>query len=329
MDVVTYPFDSFLDDRGVVILDGALATELERRGADIDDPLWSAKVLIDAPEMIEELHLDYFRAGADVATTASYQASFEGFAERGLTREEAARLMERSVSLAQRARTRFVEERGNTESRPLPLVAASAGCYGAILHDGSEYRGDYDLSPRQLTEFHRRRLEVLVAGEPDVIAFETVPCAREAEAIARVVEEFPEVPAWVGFSCRNQREVSHGESLAECISIVADGDSIVAAGINCTPPQYVSGLVEEVAGTSDLLLLAYPNSGEMWDASRGSWMEGESGPGLVEIAREWYELGARLIGGCCRTGPSAIAALADILSGMDGRTIARGGAENR
>ncbi|RME58217.1 MAG: homocysteine S-methyltransferase, partial [Caldilineae bacterium] len=144
------PFQPFLDRFGVVILDGALATELERRGADLNDPLWSAKVLLENPAMIRQLHYDYFVAGADVAITATYQASFEGFMARGLSQAEAADLMLLSVRLAQEARDAFWAEPANRTGRLRPLVAASIGCYGAFLADGSEYRGDYALDKAAL-----------------------------------------------------------------------------------------------------------------------------------------------------------------------------------
>src|SRR6516165_4358434 len=177
------PFQPFLDQAGVVILDGALATELERRGANLDDPLWSARMLLDGPDLIRQIHLDYFRAGADVATSASYQASFAGFARRGLNQAQAAELMVRSVRLAQEARDLFWPE--NTQGRLRPLVVASVGCYGATLHDGSEYRGDYGLTVAQLIDFHRPRLEILANSGADLLACETIPCMVEAEALVR------------------------------------------------------------------------------------------------------------------------------------------------
>ena len=187
------PLTSILRTKGHVVVDGALATELERRGANLDDPLWSAKLLIDASEWIQAVHRDYFRAGADVATSSSYQASFEGFRARGIEDAESERLLRLSVELARRAR----DDHGSG------IVAASVGCYGAILHDGSEYRGDYGLTKEELVAFHRRRLEVLVSAGPDLLAFETIPTAVEAQAILALLEEGGDVPAWVSFSCRS------------------------------------------------------------------------------------------------------------------------------
>ncbi len=144
----------------MLIVDGALATELERRGADLHDPLWSAKCLLERPDLIREVHLDYLKAGADIVTTATYQATFEGFGGRGIGYEGAARSMRDAVALAIAARDEFWSEPLRRDERLWPLVAASVGPYGAMLADGSEYRGRYSIDDRGLAEFHRPRLEV-------------------------------------------------------------------------------------------------------------------------------------------------------------------------
>ncbi|MCH8204935.1 MAG: homocysteine S-methyltransferase, partial [Candidatus Hydrogenedentes bacterium] len=215
-----HPFKPFLDDFGVVILDGAMATELERRGAELEDSLWSAKVLLESPELIREVHFDYFAAGADVAITASYQATFRGLGERGLSRGEAADLIRLSVQLAREARDAFWEDPARREGRLRPLIAGSVGCYGAYLADGSEYRGDYGLSRSELVEFHRGRIEVLAGAGLDLLACETIPCKVEAEALVEVLGEFPETPAWLSFSCRDDEHVWEGDRLADCTAVV-------------------------------------------------------------------------------------------------------------
>jgi homocysteine S-methyltransferase len=315
---VKNPFDPFLARKGFVLLDGGLATELERRGADLADPLWSAKLLIEAPERIEELHHDYFLAGADVGTSASYQATFEGFAARGLSAREAEGLLRLSVELVHRARDRFWSASSNRVGRSKPLVAASIGCYGASLHDGSEYTGDYGLSRSELADFHRRRLLVLADSGADLLAFETIPSKLEAEAIAGLLRELKGStalpPVWIGFSCRNENEVSHGETLAECLEIMGTAEAVVAMGINCTPPAFISGLLSSVRGATERLLVVYPNSGERWEPSAHEWRPGVGSRPIDELGPEWRSLGARLIGGCCRTTPETIRALAAALA---------------
>jgi homocysteine S-methyltransferase len=299
----------------LMILDGGLATELERRGLDLKDPLWSAKILVEAPQEIEAVHYDYFEAGADVGTSASYQATFEGFAARGIGTKESERLLRLSVELVDRARERFWRHPANRPGRTFPLVGASIGCYGASLHDGSEYRGDYGLSRKELMDFHRPRLRVLADSGADVLAVETIPSLLEAEAVTALLEEIPEAPpAWISFSCRNSVEVSHGERLADCFAAAGASDAVAAVGINCTAPRFVSGLLDSARGATGKRIAVYPNSGEIWDAGRQIWIPGETSAPLEEIAPEWRRRGARLIGGCCRTTPSTIAALRAILS---------------
>ncbi len=316
---MTSPFSAFLESSaGVVILDGGLATELERRGLDLLDPLWSAKILVEAHEEIEAVHYGYFRAGADVGTSASYQATFAGFAARGIGTRESERLLRLSVELVERARERFWSDLANRAGRSRPLVAASIGCYGASLHDGSEYHGDYGLSLPELMDFHRPRLRVLADSGADVLAFETIPSKLEAEAVVALLEEIPSAPpAWVSFSCRSDVEICHGEPLAECFAAAGAADTVIAVGINCTPPRFVSGLLASARGATGTLIAVYPNSGESWDAGRQVWTSpvgGETSAPIEDLAPEWRRLGARLIGGCCRTTPETIRTLRATLS---------------
>ena len=306
--------EPYLHEPGdTMVLDGALATELESRGADINDPLWSAKILVEAPASIRQLHYDYFAAGADIAITASYQASFEGFAARGLNRSQSAELIRLSVELALQARDEFLEKTTREPDRPPPLVAASVGPYGAHLHDGSEYRGDYSAPDRQLIDFHLRRIEVLLQAGPDLLALETIPSLREGELLLRALEEFPQALAWLSFSCRDGALLNHGESFASAMTAAADSAQIIAAGVNCTPPKYVRDLLGSVSGETGKPLLAYPNSGECYVAGDNTWLPGQADGSLTGMAAQWRRLGARIIGGCCRTGVADIAELSRLL----------------
>ena len=304
------PIAQWLARRPHLILDGALATELERRGADLRDALWSARLLIEQPELIRAVHLDYFRAGADVATSASYQATFEGFARRGLDTEAAAALMRRSVELAQEARAQWLQERPASDARPTPLVAASVGPYGAMKADGSEYRGDYGLDEEALMAFHRPRLEVLKATGADLMACETLPCLAEARALARLMDELG-LRGWISFSCRDGEHTSQGEPIGDCAAALAPFASVVAIGVNCTAPQHIASLVRAIRARSDRPVLVYPNAGEVWDAQAKVWRAGPecAHRAFDAQAMDWAGAGAQLIGGCCRTSPADIAAL--------------------
>ncbi|MFJ8977981.1 homocysteine S-methyltransferase [Streptomyces sp. NPDC102282] len=285
---------------GTVLLDGGLSNQLEAQGCDLSDSLWSARLLTDAPQQIEAAHVAYARAGAQVLITASYQATFEGFARHGVGRARAAELMAGSVESARRA--------GTVTGREL-WVAASVGPYGAMLADGSEYRGRYGLTVRELVRFHRPRAQTLAAAGPDVLALETVPDIVEAEALLEVVQELP-VPVWLSYSVAGDRTRA-GQPLAEAFGLVAGIDQVVAVGVNCCDPADADRAVEVAAAATGKPVVVYPNSGEEWDAESRDWTgTGTFEPGRV---RDWQKAGARLVGGCCRIGPSGIAALADRL----------------
>ena len=311
------PLQPFLADQGVVILDGALATELERRGADLDDELWSARLLIEDPASIMQLHLDYYLAGADVAIGASYQASFEGFARRGLSRNESETLLQSSVHIAQQARDLFWEELHDSienPSRRRPLVAASVGSYGAYLADGSEYTGDFNISDRELREWHRPRLEALLAAEPDLLACETVPCFQEGEVLVDLLGEYCHAPSWLSFSCRDGEKVWSGEKFEDCVALTDGSPNIVAVGLNCTAPVFAEQLLKKASGVTAKPLVCYPNSGELWDSPSHTWISGSRQEKFTMLAATWKAAGARLIGGCCRTSPADIRFLADLLA---------------
>lgn len=295
-----------------LVVDGALATELEQRGADLRDPLWSARVLVEQPELIRQVHLDYFRAGADVATTASYQASFEGFAARGIGHDEAERLMRLSVQLALDAREQFLREAGGlAPGRQRPLVAASVGPYGAMRADGSEYRGNYGLDEAALMDFHRPRLRVLANAGADLLACETIPCLAEARALARLLQELPGSCAWISFSCRDSGHNSQGEPWGDCVQALDGFEQVAAIGVNCTAPRHIAALVATARVHTTKPVIVYPNRGEQYDAQTKQW---QAEPGcepspFAQQAMAWAHAGARLIGGCCRTTPEDIRAL--------------------
>ncbi|MDH4158896.1 MAG: homocysteine S-methyltransferase [Actinomycetota bacterium] len=284
----------------VVVLDGGLSTELERQGSDISGRLWSARLLRDSPAAVVAAHRAFFSAGADVATTASYQATYEGFAAVGLDHDETTRLLQRSVRLARDAADEVTD-------RPT-WVAASVGPYGAMLADGSEYHGDYGLTVGQLRAFHRPRLEALAASGADILALETVPAAAEAEALLAEVDRL-RFPAWLSLSVAGSRTRA-GEAVAEVYRMAADVDAVVAVGVNCSAPDDVSRVVP-LAAASGRPVVAYPNSGEGWDAVTRSWV---GDPGFdPEAVTGWVRDGARLVGGCCRVTPDQISDIARVV----------------
>lgn len=252
-----------------------------------------------------------WEAGADVIISASYQASFEGFARRGIDAEQAEALMRLSVELALAARRDFLRNRNSRNNPgPFPLVAASIGPYGAFLADGSEYRGNYGLSIEQLMDFHRPRLTVLAESGADLLACETIPCLDEGIALVRLLKEFPSVQAWISFSCKNPEQVCDGGLFANCAALASESTQVAAVGINCTDPRFVESLVRIAHAVTNKPVLTYPNKGETWDGLHKCWVPAVEPINFGTAASQWHKAGALLIGGCCRTTPADISQLA-------------------
>jgi len=300
------PLLPILAEQGVVVLDGGLATALEARGCDLADELWSAKILLEEPDLIREVHLDYLRAGADCITSSSYQATLPGFRNRGLDEDTGRALLELSLRLALDAKESFWEEDVNRRGRIEPLVAASIGPYGAFLADGSEYTGGYGISDSELYAFHRGRWEALAGKGADLMACETLPGQQEAEILLRLLEETPGQWGWISFSCKDGRHLSDGGLLRDAARICDTGTGVAAVGINCTAPKFIGSLIEEARKGTDKPVLVYPNSGERYDAQRKRWHSCPTSYSWEEIAVEWVRSGASGVGGCCRVGPDGI-----------------------
>jgi len=292
-----------------LILDGGLATQLEAQGCDIGNVLWSASLLQSNPAAIVAATRAYLDAGAECVATASYQASREGFATRGLSASEADDLMLLSVQLAERARREYLDE--NPDVDFVPLIAASIGPYGAMLHDGSEYKGNYGVSAQVLHDFHKSRLRLFDRSGVDVLALETIPSKLEAEVLVGLLAECS-TPSWVSFSCRDDAHVVNGSRIEEVAGLFADHPTVVAVGINCTPPQFVPELLGRLQiAAPDKAVMAYPNSGETYSVEDNAW-SGTVTPGdCASAAQTWVAAGAGVVGGCCRMGPEHIRAIRD------------------
>jgi homocysteine S-methyltransferase len=309
------PLAPFLADDGLLILDGGLATELEARGYDLADDLWSARLLLDEPAAIKALHTDYLAAGADCIISASYQGTIPGFMKRGLSELQAEALLRLSVTLALEARDTFWSAPANRRGRIRPLVAASVGPYGAALADGSEYTGNYDLEEEGLWRFHRRRWEILAGTAADILACETIPSQPESRALARLLAETPGRYAWFSFSCRDERHINDGSLLVDCLEPLAKMEQVAAVGINCTAPRHIPGLIAEARSVTGKPIVVYPNSGEVYDVANQRWSGIADSADFAGAGREWRQAGASVIGGCCRTGPDHIRSIRWQLAG--------------
>ena len=303
-----------LDLTELRVLDGGLATELERAGCDLASPLWSGEVLRTQPEKVLAVHHSYLEAGADCLLTASYQVSAMGFREIGIAApatEQAARsAIQQSVALAGQARREYAQTElaAGRKSRPI-WIAGSLGAYGAALHNGAEFHGRYSIGHAELVDFHTDRIDAMLETAADFLAFETIPSLAEAEAILDALVVYPKVAAYVSFTCQDDDHTGHGEPIQDCARLLDPEPQIIAIGINCTAPRYILPLIRKIRAVTDKRIAVYPNSGETWVSETRSWAGTSDPHAFGDMTQQWREAGADWIGGCCRTGPEHIRAI--------------------
>lgn len=286
-----------------LILDGGMSNVLENQGCDLNHKLWSAKIIETNPQAIVNCHLTYLEAGANCITTAGYQATVKGFMELGFGLTAAKQLVLKSVELAEKAKSEFLTK---NKIKDNIYIAASMGPYGAYLADGSEYRGAYPISEKELESFHLEQIKILDDSGADFLAFETIPSLLEIKVLSSLLIDTVK-PAWVSFSCKDELYLNDGEKISEAAKILANHPSVFAIGVNCTAPKYITSIIQTLKNSApDKRVIVYPNSGEVYRADSKSW-QGISDPDLFQkMAQEWFENGTDILGGCCRIGPDHI-----------------------
>ena len=297
--------EAFSSDE-IFVIDGAMSTALERLGCDLQDSLWTASILAKQPELIKQVHQNYFHAGADCGITCSYQASIPGLLEHGYSEAEAERLLRLSVQLLLDAGEEWWEKEGRDSGRRKPFCLASVGPYGAYLADGSEYRGNYGIEAKELEKFHRRRMEILWDAGADVLLMETFPSLEEAKITAAIAEKM-DADYWISFSCKDGGHMNDGAAIETCAKVFAIGHPhCKCIGVNCIAPEYVEELIGRLKECCDLPIAVYPNSGEEYDPVTKAWHGGRGACPYDEYAKRWIAAGADAVGGCCRTVESHI-----------------------
>ena len=304
--------NEILEQNGIMIIDGSMSTALEHMGADLNNKLWTASILANQPELVKQVHLNYFRAGADCGITCSYQATIPGFMAQGYTESEAEELIRRSVELFLKARDEWWQEEGKDSGRPYPLCLGAVGPYGAYLADGSEYRGNYGLSDQELYDFHRRRMEILHEAGSDILLIETQPSLQEVLVEARIAEELG-AEFWISFSCLNGKQICDGTMIRDCAEAL-DPEKyphLKMIGVNCTKPEFLVSLIKELKSATELPAAVYPNSGETYDPKTKTWSGTGDSQDFGEYALQYMMAGADAVGGCCTTVEKHIGQVVD------------------
>ena len=307
------PFAAFTSHQGVAVLDGGMATTLEILGYDLNDELWSAKILLENPEAVRRVHTDFLCSGADCITTCTYQASIPGFVARGLSENEGAGTLNQAVELATQARDEFWSDTKNRNSRLRPLVAAGIGPYGAYRADGSEYTGDYDVGYDGLFAFHERRWKILADSRVDLLACETIPSREEMVVMLKLLRQTPDRWAWMSFSCRDDTHLSDGSTLYDAVRLCDAEPRVAAIGVNCTDPAYIPTLITVAKRATRKPIIVYPNAGGKYKPSHKTWVGEDPRQMWSELVTNWRRLGASVIGGCCRVRPDDISQIRDSL----------------
>jgi homocysteine S-methyltransferase len=276
--------------KNYTLLDGGLATALEDLGNTFTTELWTGELLKSAPDQIRDAHAAFVNAGAEIISTSTYQVSFPGCIAKGWTHKEVVDALENSIELARKANS--------------PKVAASVGPYGAYLADGSEYRGNYEATEEELRDFHKERLEILIACKPDYLAIETIPEIREARVLLQLLKDLNNtIPVWIAFSCKDELRLYSGESFRDAAKVSKElGADFI--GINCTSPELVTELLDSAESYGPFVV--YPNAGRTWN-EKLKRLEGATVKLSDQHIQEWSQCGAKIIGGCCGIGPKEIA----------------------
>lgn len=301
-----------LEKNRIMVIDGSMATALEALGANTKSSLWTAAALAEQPQLVKQVHLDYFRAGADCGITCSYQATIPGLTAHGYSAEEAERIIADSVKLFIEAREEWWKEEGSDAGRAYPVCLAGIGPYGAYLADGSEYRGNYGVSDRTLYDFHRRRMEILLEAGADVLLIETQPSLNEVLIEAEIAEDLG-ADYWISFSCRDGLRINEGDLIRDCAAKLSEGHpGLRMIGVNCSKPEYIVSLIHELRNATDLPVGVYPNSGLVYDSETKSWTAPAGQLDFGTYALDYMKAGASAVGGCCTTDAGHIRQVAEM-----------------
>ena len=295
--------DEILTRNKIMAIDGSMSTALENLGAEHKNDLWTAQTLVDNPDLIKKVHINYFRAGADCGITCSYQATIPGLVKHGFTESQAEEIITRSVKIFQEAREQWWNNEGKAAGRVYPLCLGSVGPYGAYLADGSEYTGNYKIDDKNLRKFHRRRIELLNEAGSDLLLFETQPSLKEVLIEASIAEELG-ANYWISFSCADGKKINDGTKILDCARELSDKNlypHLKMLGVNCTKPEYIVSLIRELKQVTDLPIGVYPNSGEIYDPNTKTWTHSENAKDFGAYALSYMEAGASAVGGCCTT----------------------------
>jgi S-methylmethionine-dependent homocysteine/selenocysteine methylase len=280
-------------ERGRLLLDGATGTELERRGVPCVLPLWSAGALRGAAEVVQAIHRDYVRSGADIITANTFRTNPRTLAAAGLA-GEGAELNRVALELARAAV-------GGRDVLVAASVAPAEDCYHPErVPAESELRSEHELF-----------MTWLAAAGPDLVWIETMNNVGEARSAARSAAAAG-LPLAVSFVVAETGELLSGEPLEAGVAAIEEHDPL-AIGLNCVPPTGMRRLLPRLRRATNRPVAAYAHIGNPVPIRGWSIYESPTPAEYAERAREWLEEGAQVVGGCCGTTPEHISAIRQVL----------------
>lgn len=298
-------------DTKILVSDGGMGTEIEKLNIIKNPELWSSDALINHPNAIYKIHQAYLKSGANILTTATYQANPIFLKAQHAILSNGHTLIGRAVDIVKKVKTDFVNANPFEQQ---PLIAGSVGPYGAYLNDGSEYTGNYDLTIDTLKKFHYPHLKLLAENDVDFFAFETIPNFTEATALNDLLREsFPNSMAWLSLSINDNLDLCDDTPLAKVLNYIADNPQIFAIGVNCTNIENINPIIQILKTHTSKAIVVYPNNGDIYNKEEGKWIPRADSPSFTEVVPTWIKSGATIIGGCCRTTPKDIQDISNIV----------------
>ena len=279
----------------IKLLDGSLSYPIESRGHGLNSKLWTAKILIDNPKVIEDIHVEYINSGVDYISTSSYQLSVKTLKAEGYNISEIENIFKKSVSVAKKALLR-------TKKKNIKILG-SFGPFATYLADGSEYTGVYNTKDETIKEFHLENLKIINKLDIDILLYETIPCLREISILNNLLK-LSEKEVWISMTCNNAMKLRDNSSLKKACKILSQSKNISTIGLNCFDPSMTKIAIEKLRLYSNKKVLVYPNSGEKYNCENKTWL-GKNKFNDQSISN-WIEESPDIIGGCCRIGKEEI-----------------------
>lgn len=330
--------DQFLEKRHLV-LDGALGTQLESiipNDSEIqpkNDPLWSTKVLMTQPKLIERIHYQYLQSGSDIIMTSTYQASCAGLIKYANSyTDEVAHVWERSVDMANNAIRRHKLENNTKPIRNRdPIICGSVGPYGAFLANGAEYTGEYGMISNEELEKHHFKLLQFLILHPDVklIAIETIPNFREFKVLVNLLTKLlslhgPNQKFYLSINVRNESEMCDGTPVEKVMNYLNFKmktmgilqRNIFAIGYNCVDYHLVTSLIDNLTMFNEfhIPMIVYPNLGYVYSTKHEEYIAYQDTNELELMILDWLKRGVKIIGGCCGSGPQEIEKISEVVN---------------